>query len=81
LQIIELSLSTDSLQLIPSTWFTHFGVFGERTQMSWNERKPMDERLCFIARLKEGETMSLSSASQAYSRKANCPMRQTDSIA
>jgi transposase-like protein len=26
--------------------------------MPWNERKPMDERLRFIARLLEGEKMS-----------------------
>jgi hypothetical protein len=25
----NLSLSTDSLQIIPSTWFTHFGIWGE----------------------------------------------------
>ena len=31
---------------------------GERTQMPWNECKPMDERLRFIARLLEGEKMA-----------------------
>ena len=31
--------------------------------MPWNECKPMDERLRFIARLLEDEKMSLSAAS------------------
>src|SRR4029453_2372400 len=28
MRFIELSLSTDSLHLIPSTWFTHFRIWG-----------------------------------------------------
>jgi hypothetical protein len=27
--LVGLSLSTDSLQIIPSTWFTRFGIWGE----------------------------------------------------
>src|SRR5210317_1893975 len=50
-------LSTDSLQNIPDTWFTHLSIWG-RSRMPWNECKPMDERLRFIARLLEGEKMA-----------------------
>jgi hypothetical protein len=35
-----------------------FPHLGERTQMPWNECKPMDERLRFVARLLEGEKMA-----------------------
>ena len=35
-----------------------FPHLGERTQIPWNECKPMDERLRFIARLLEGEKMA-----------------------
>ena len=35
-----------------------FPHLGERTQMHWNECKPIDERLRFIARLLEGEKMA-----------------------
>src|SRR4249920_3792445 len=35
-----------------------FPHLGECTQMPWNECKPMDERLRFIARLLEGEKMA-----------------------
>jgi hypothetical protein len=35
-----------------------FRHLGEHTQMPWNECKPMDERLRFIARLLEGEKMA-----------------------
>jgi hypothetical protein len=35
-----------------------FPHLGEYLQMPWNECKPMDERLRFIARLLEGEKMT-----------------------
>ena len=50
-------LSTDSLQIVPDTWFTHYGIWGS-PGMPWKECKPMDERLRFIARLLEGEKMA-----------------------
>ena len=46
-----------SLRVLIDTWFTHRRIWG-KTQMPWNECKPMDERLRFMARFLEDEKMA-----------------------
>jgi len=45
-----------------------FPHLGERSQMPWNECKPMDEHLRFVARLLEGEKMAPVSREFGISR-------------
>jgi Helix-turn-helix domain len=52
-------VSTDTLQFIPDTSFTVFGISREELAMPWKECRKMDEKLKFVSRFLDGEKIAV----------------------